>query len=83
MQKDWKYEVEVLELPRAMRVPKEVVESLSPGFSKSTIRKLKRQAVDCPVLQKRVSFIVCYQCPNFVRRVRGIVYCRGEPLPEA
>lgn len=81
-ERDWKYEVPVIELERAMRVPREFTERIKGGLSKSMIRKLKRQAVECPVLNKRVAFIVCYFCPNFVRRVKGVVYCRGEPLKE-
>lgn len=77
---EWKYEVPVIELQRAMRVPRELTERMKGGISKSMIRKLKRQAVDCPVMGKRVAFLMCYFCPNFVRRVRGIVYCKGEPL---
>jgi len=77
---DWKYEVPVISLERAMRVPKALSEELKNLPSKKMLRKMKREAVDCPVKGKRVSFIECYLCPNFVRRVRGIVYCRGEEL---
>jgi len=77
---DWKYEVSVISLERAMRVPKALSEELKNLPSKKMLRKMKREAVDCPVRGKRVSFVECYLCPNFVRRVRGIVYCRGEEL---
>ncbi len=79
-ERDWKYEVPVIELPRAMRVPKEISDLLKNALTKSMARKLKRQAVDCPVKGKRVSFAECYFCPNFLRRIRGVVYCKGEPL---
>ena len=77
--KDWAYEVPVIQLDRAMRVPRELKERLS-GLSKSMVTKLSRNAVDCPVKKRRVSFLECYFCPNFLRRVRGTVYCRGNPL---
>ncbi|RLE62917.1 MAG: hypothetical protein DRJ38_08755 [Thermoprotei archaeon] len=81
--KDWKYEVPVEKLPRAMRVPKEVSEQLKGIGSKKFIRQLKREAVNCPVLHKKKSFLECYVCSNFVRRIRGIVYCKGLPLEES
>jgi hypothetical protein len=41
---------------------------------------MKKEAVDCPVKAKRVSFVECFTCPNFNRRVRGKVGCAGLPL---
>jgi len=78
--KDWKYEVPVLKLPRVMKVPKEVVKELKGIGSRKFISQLKKEAVDCPVRGERVSFLECYVCSNFVRRIRGVVYCRGLPL---
>ncbi|RLE61095.1 MAG: hypothetical protein DRJ35_01415 [Thermoprotei archaeon] len=78
--KDYKYEVPVEKLPRAMRTPKELVKQIEGALSKKMISNMKKEAVECPVLKKKISFLQCYLCPNFVRRVRGIVYCRGEPL---
>ena len=80
--RDWRYEVPVVKLSRAMRIPKEVLEQVSNIGSKRFVRQLRREAVDCPVLRKSVPFLQCYICKNFVRRIRGIVYCRGEPLEE-
>jgi hypothetical protein len=42
---------------------------------------MKKEAVDCPVKLKVVSFVECFTCPNFNRRVRGKVGCKGLPLP--
>ncbi len=78
--KEWKYEVKVLQLEKAMRVPKKLTEDLKKALSRKMISRMKKEAVDCPVLGKRVAFLQCYACPNFIRRVRGIVYCRGEKL---
>jgi hypothetical protein len=41
---------------------------------------MKMESVDCPVLEKEISFIPCYVCKNFHSRISGKVYCRGEPL---
>jgi hypothetical protein len=50
------------------------------GVSPRMLRRMKLEAVDCPVLQSEVGFIQCYVCKNFHSRVSGQVYCRGEPL---
>lgn len=80
MPADYKYEVRVIRLQRALRAPKEVKEKLKGVLGRSSLSKLSKDAVDCPVMGKRVSFLICYVCPNFVRRYRGVVHCRGEPL---
>ncbi len=81
--RDYRYEIPVEKLSRAMRTPRELSEKLKGALSKKKISQMKKEAVDCPVLGKKVSFLQCFFCPNFVRRVRGIVYCRGEPLEGA
>jgi hypothetical protein len=50
------------------------------GVSPKMLRRMKMEAVDCPVLKKEVGFIQCYVCKNFHSRVTGQVYCKGEPL---
>ncbi len=50
------------------------------GVSPRMLRRMKLEAVDCPVLQSEVGFIQCYVCKNFLSRISGQVYCRGEPL---
>jgi hypothetical protein len=50
------------------------------GVSPRMLRRMKLEAVDCPVLQCEVGFIQCYVCKNFHSRISGQVYCRGEPL---
>jgi len=81
--KDWKYEIPVIKLEKAMKVPKEIKEQLKGIGSRKFISQLKKEAVDCPVLNKRLSFLECYVCPNFVRRIRGVVYCKGLELKQA
>lgn len=74
-----KFEVKVEPVRRALKVPPEVTEGLS-GFSKSMVRRMRREAVNCPVRKKRVAFAICFLCPNFLRRVKGVVHCKGDEL---
>jgi hypothetical protein len=75
-----KYEVTVIKLERALRTKKEVREKVKEMLGGGVVRKFNKDAVDCPVLEKRVSFLECYICPNFIRRFKGTVHCRGEPI---
>ncbi|MGC1134545.1 MAG: hypothetical protein WA941_17075 [Nitrososphaeraceae archaeon] len=50
------------------------------GVSPRMLRRMKLEAVDCPVLQSEIGFVQCYVCRNFHSRVSGQVYCRGDPL---
>ncbi len=50
------------------------------GVSPKMIKRMKLEAVDCPVLKQEVGFLQCYVCKNFQSRVSGQVYCKGEPL---
>lgn len=77
---DHRYEVQVVKLQRAIRVPKEHKEKLKELFGKNIVSKFSKDAVDCPVFGKRVSFLICMVCPNYVRRFKGYVHCKGEPL---
>lgn len=46
------------------------------GLSAKMIRRMKLEAVQCPMTAKTESAVFCYNCSNFVRRVRGYVHCR-------
>jgi hypothetical protein len=50
------------------------------GVSPKMLKRMKLEAVDCPVLMKDVGFVQCYVCSNFHSRISGKVYCKGEPL---
>ena len=50
------------------------------GVSPKMLKRMKLEAVDCPVLEKELGFIQCYVCSNFQSRIMGKVYCKGEPL---
>jgi len=78
-----KYAVEVFEVPKAIPAPKESLEAIKGAVKGKALARMKKEAVDCPVKQKRVSFVECFTCPNFNRRVRGKVGCAGLPLPSS
>lgn len=50
------------------------------GVSPRMLKRMKLEAVDCPVLHSEIGFIQCYVCRNFHSRVSGQVYCKGDPL---
>lgn len=50
------------------------------GLSAKMLSRMKKEYVECPVLGNDVNFIECYVCPNFISRISGQVYCKGEPL---
>ncbi len=50
------------------------------GVSPKMLKRMKMEAVDCPVLNSEIAFIQCYVCKNFYSRITGNVNCRGEPL---
>ena len=50
------------------------------GVSPKMLKRMKQEAVDCPVLKQDIAFLQCYVCRNFQSRVTGNVYCKGEPL---
>lgn len=50
------------------------------GVSPKMLKRMKLEAVDCPVLNRELGFIQCYVCKNFNSRITGQVNCRGDPL---
>lgn len=50
------------------------------GVSPKMLKRMKEEAVDCPVLGKEIGFLQCYVCRNFFSRPVGKVFCKGEPL---
>jgi len=75
-----KYTVNIVEVAKAVPAPKEILEAIKGAVKGKALAKMKKEAVDCPVKAKRVSFVECFTCPNFNRRVRGKVGCAGLPL---
>jgi hypothetical protein len=77
---DDKYLVDIFVPPKAFPSPKESLEMIKGSVKGKMLAKMKKEAVDCPVKLKKVSFVECFTCPNFNRRIRGKVGCRGLPL---
>ena len=75
-----KYVVEIFQPEKPPVTPKQYVTDLKGVVSGKQVARMKKEAVNCPVLNKTVSFVQCFACPNFIRRVKGQVDCRGLPL---
>jgi hypothetical protein len=82
MGEDDKYSVNIFVPPKAIPSPKESLEAIKGGVKGKMLAKMKKEAVDCPVKLKVVSFVECFTCSNFNRRIRGKVGCRGLPLTQ-
>ena len=78
-----KYVVEIFSPEKPPPTPKQYVDELKGVAGGKQIARMKKEAVNCPVLSKSVSFVQCFACPNFIRRIKGKVDCRGLPLPTA
>ena len=78
-----KFIVEIFSPEKAPPTPKQYVDDLKGVAGGKQIARMKKEAVNCPVLNKSVSFVQCFACPNFIRRIKGKVDCRGLPLPSA
>lgn len=78
-----KYVVEIFSPEKPPPTPKQYVDDLKGVAGGKQIARMKKEAVNCPVLGKSVSFVQCFACPNFIRRIKGKVDCRGLPLPTA
>ena len=83
MGEDDKYLVDIFMPPKAIPSPKESLEAIKGAVKGKMLAKMKKEAVDCPVKLKMVSFVECFTCQNFNRRVRGKVGCKGLPLTQA
>ncbi|HJT49081.1 MAG TPA: hypothetical protein VJ729_12940 [Nitrososphaeraceae archaeon] len=90
---DIKYLVPIKQVEKSIKVSNEAKQELQSvgimdekgklklkGISPKMLKRMKMEAVDCPVLNNEVGFVQCYVCRNFHSRITGKVYCRGEPL---
>ena len=88
-----KYEVPVKAVPVSLKLSDETKSELKAsgmmddkgklklkGVSPKMLKRMKEEAVDCPVLKKEIPFIQCFVCPNFQSRISGKVLCKGDPL---
>jgi len=74
---DDKHTVDVLDAPNAIPVPKASLEAIRCGVKGKALERMMREAVDCPVMAKGVSFVACFTWSNFNRRIKGKVSCAG------
>ncbi len=56
MSADTKFKVNVYPSPKPKKVPKVVSQELKGGASPKAISRMKKESVDCPVVQKEVAF---------------------------
>jgi hypothetical protein len=79
-----KFKVDIFASAKPKKVPKVVGETLKGAASGKAIARMKKESVNCPVVNKEVAFLVCFACPSFLRRVTGVVDCAGGqgPPPE-
>ncbi len=90
---DIKYLVPIKQVEKSIKVSNDAKQELQnvgmmdekgklklKGISPKMLKRMKMEAVDCPVLKSEIGFIQCYVCRNFHSRITGKVYCRGEPL---
>lgn len=88
-----KYEVTVKTVATALKLSDETKSELKAsgmmddkgklklkGVSPKMLKRMKEEAVDCPVLKKELPFIQCFVCPNFQSRISGKVLCKGDSL---
>jgi hypothetical protein len=78
---DDKYLVDIFAPPKPIPSAKDSLEAIKGAVKGKMLARMKKEAVNCPVKLKAVSFVECFTCPNFNRRVRGKVGCKGLPLP--
>ncbi len=73
-----RYVISVRETDKAIRTPKKSLESLKGVLGAKRVARMKKEAVECPIKGSTVSFVECFSCPNFERRIKGSIHCRGE-----
>jgi len=77
-----KYELDIVVNQKPFRIPKDKLSGYKGVISGRKLAQMKKEAVSCPVKEENVPFLECYNCENFMRRVRGKVYCLGNPLKQ-
>ena len=82
MTEEPKYVVEVFAVEKPDRLPSEYTEQLKGVIGPRKIAALKKEAVMCPLTNSQVPFLVCFQCPSFMRRIKGAVHCSGKEPPK-
>lgn len=81
MSQETKFKVDVFPAEKPRKVPKIVSDELKGAASPKAMSRMKKESVNCPVLNKELAFLVCFACPSFIRRVSGVVDCAGGQGP--
>ena len=81
MSAETKFVVPIFQAAIPKRIPKEVSSALKGGASPKMVSRMKKESVNCPVVNAEVGFLVCFSCPSFIRRVSGKVDCAGGDGP--
>lgn len=76
-----KYEVPIFAVEKPAKVPKEVSSQLKGLVSGKMMGRMKKEAVKCPMVSGEVTFLVCFTCASYLRRVKGVVHCAGLQPP--
>lgn len=90
---EYKFEVDILEREKGQRLDVNTKRELNAtglidgkgklklkGVSPKMLKKMRREYVACPVMNRDVQFIQCFICGNFQSRVTGQVLCKGDPI---
>ncbi len=72
-----KFNVTIYQKDKSLRVAKSAKEALKGVVSKKKISILQKDTIHCPVLDSERSFVECFACESFIRRVTGEVHCSG------
>jgi len=62
----------------ATKSPKEYWRSLKRLLGNEKFADIEKGVVECPVKNEFTPFIVCFYCPNFIRRFKKEVYCKAR-----
>ena len=81
MSQETKFKVQIFDSPKPKKVPKAVSSELKGAASAKAISRMKKESVNCPMVNAEVAFLVCFACPSFLRRVTGEVHCAGAQPP--
>lgn len=81
MSQEPKFLVKVYSPEKPIKPSKDIQEQLKGALGGRMMARMKKEAIQCPVLQKERPFLECFVCPNFLRRIKGEVHCQGDPLP--
>tara|TARA_Y100000294_G_scaffold156842_1_gene157979 strand:+ start:388 stop:651 length:264 start_codon:yes stop_codon:yes gene_type:complete len=72
-----KFNVKIYQKDKALRVAKSAKEALKGVVSKKKISILQKDTIHCPLIDSERSFVECFACESFIRRVTGEVHCSG------